>query len=423
MFPTTVTLKNYRSFATPARLELRPVTLLFGENNVGKSALLRVLPILGDSTGPAASGPLELESPAARGSSFQEILWKGIQEDDERDLLLSLDWGASPSSKSVDFALTWFDDWRRLVIRRFSIRDGEGNRLAAEWRPSPQERSSTELTYEIRASAASAPSPARLGFQGLVPRSWPPHLDRTLKPAAERLAAMHNQVQWLMATRQLPDRIQPFPTAPRWRMKNDGSDTPQVLSGSQDLLGEVSSWYEKHLRRRLHIQEVPPDRFRLMLQNLERAALDTDLADNGEGTIQVLPVLTALALARRQSQGGPGLLAIEEPESHLHPTLQRALAEHICDVAAGNPSTRIVLETHSEHLLLGLQLQILQGRLRPEDVMVYWVRQTEGGQSIADAVTFDDKARLQGAWPPGVFSSDTDLAREILTARRERSGP
>lgn len=422
MFPTAITLKNYRSFATPTRLELRPVTLLFGENNVGKSALLRILPILGDSTGPAASGPLELESPAARGSSFQELLWKGIQDDEERDLLLSLTWGGSPKAETVDFALTWFDDWRRLVIRRFSIRDGEDNlRLTAEWRPSPQERSATELTYEIRASEASAPS-SKLGFQGLVPRSWPTHLDPILKPAAKRLATMHNQAQWLMATRQLPDRIQPFPTAPRWRMKSDGSDTPQVLSGSQELLGEVSTWYEKHLRRKLHIQEVPPNRFRLMLQNLDKAALDTDLADNGEGTIQVLPVLTALALTHRQLQGGPGLLAIEEPESHLHPTLQRALAERICDVAAGNPSTRIVLETHSEQLLLGLQLQIVQGRLRPEDVLVYWVRQIEGGQSIADAVTFDDKARFQGAWPPGVFSSDTDLAREILTARRERPG-
>lgn len=424
MLPTEITLKNYRSFATPVRLELRPITLLFGENNAGKSALLRILPILSDSTSPAASGPLELESPAVRGSSFQDLLWKGIGEDDDRDLHLCLTWGGQGGPEKVDLALFWFDDWRRLIIRRIQVwGPGDALALEAEWMPSPQDRSAAELMYEIKFPAGQAPTTARLGFQGLAPRSWPVELAPLLKPVAGRLQEMHNQVQWLTATRQLPDRIHPFPTAPRWRMKHDGSDAPSVLAGSPEILHEVSSWYERHLGRRLHVQEVPPDRFRLMLQNLERAALDTDLADNGEGTIQVLPVLTALSLTRRHAQGGPRLFAGEESESHLHPTLQRALAEQICDVAAGDPLTRIVLETHSEHLLLGVQLQIVQERLRPEDVLIYWVRQIKGGQSVADAVTFDDKARFQGAWPPEVFSSDTDLAREIVTARRERSGP
>ena len=60
MLPTAITLKNFRSFADAIRLELRPVTLLFGVNNAGKSALLRALPLLGDSVGIDGSGPLNL---------------------------------------------------------------------------------------------------------------------------------------------------------------------------------------------------------------------------------------------------------------------------------------------------------------------------------------------------------------------------
>lgn len=204
-------------------------------------------------------------------------------------------------------------------------------------------------------------------------------------------------------------------------MKEKGEDAASVLAGSPELLSEVSSWYERHLRRRLRVQEVPPDRFRLMMQHVDKAELDTDLSDNGEGTIQVLPVLTALALTRRQEEGGPSILAIEEPESHLHPSLQVALAEHLCEVASQSPSSRIVIETHSEHLLLGVQLQIVQGLLQPEDVQVYWVRQLDGGQSVAEPAQLDQNARPKGTWPPGVFSEDTDLAREILQARRKRS--
>jgi predicted ATPase len=86
MFPEAITLRNYRSFASPVRLELRPITLLFGINNSGKSALLRALPILADSVDPAASGPLDVESPAARGSGFQDLRWKGVEPDEDPDL-------------------------------------------------------------------------------------------------------------------------------------------------------------------------------------------------------------------------------------------------------------------------------------------------------------------------------------------------
>lgn len=422
MLPEAITFRNYRSFASPVQLELRPVTLLFGINNSGKSALLRALPLLADSVDSAASGPIELESLAARGSSFQDLRWKGVEPDEDPDLAVTFHWKETGPA-SIEFSFTWFEKWRRLVIRRFTVRDKDDTLLLeALWKPVPQDRAAPELTYEVRTSEGGPLSVAYLGFRGLVPISWQGEpVNTVLKAAAERLLGLHNQVQWLMAARRLPDRVTLYPTAPRWKMKPDGSDAAAVLAGNPDLLSDVSSWYERHLRRNLRIQDVPPADFRLMVRNPDKAALDTDLADNGEGTIQVLPVLTALALSRRSADGGPSILAIEEPESHLHPQLQRALATHLCDIVADGGASRIVLETHSEHLLLGVQLQILKGRLRPEDALVYWVRQLDGGQSLAERVVFDSDARLQGAWPPEVFSDDTDLARQILVARRERA--
>lgn len=422
MFPRALTLRNYRSFASPVRLELRPVTLLFGINNVGKSALLRALPLLADSVDPAASGPLDLDSPASRGSGFQDLRWKGIGPDEDPDLSVALHWRNAEGPADIELAFRWFEEWRRLIIRRLSICDERGKLLLeALWKPVPQDRSAPDLTYEARMSPEGALTDMRLEFRGLVPSKWPESLDPILAAAAKRLLSLHSQVQWLMAVRRPPERVTPQPTAPRWRIRPDGGDVASVLAGNPTLLSKVSQWYERHMGRSLRIQEVPPGDFRLMVRNPDRAELDTDMADNGEGTIQVLSVLTALALSRQQAQGGPGILAIEEPESHLHPKLQRALAEHLCDVVSQSPSSRLVLETHSEHLLLGVQLQVLQGRLRPEDVLVYWVRQLDDGQSLAERVTLDSNARFQGAWPPEVFSDDTDLARQIIMERRERA--
>lgn len=411
MLPSSITLSNYRSFAAPVRLELRPLTLLYGINNAGKSALLRALPLLADSVATTATDPLDLESPAARGSSFQDLRWKGIEEDEDRDLGVSFQWA---DATQADFSLHWEDLWSRLIIRRFVFSADNRTLMSGDWKPLPEERTAADLSYLVDDQLV------KLGFRGLVPYSWPSGL-HMLGSAAQWLRGLSSEVQWLAATRRLPEnRVSPAPSGPRRRLKSDGSDVETVLAGSPELLSEVSSWYEKNLRRKLRVREIPGSGVRLVLQNLEQAAYDVDIRDTGEGMIQVLPVLTATALGRQKSLGGPGILAIEEPESHLHASLQRSLAEWLCDLAATPDPPRLLLETHSEHLLLGLQLQIVQGRLRPEDVLVYWVRQLPNGESFAEQVTFDRDARLQGDWPPGVFADDTEVAREIIQARRER---
>jgi predicted ATPase len=423
MLPTAITLWNYRSFATPVSLELRPLTLLYGINNAGKSALLRALPILSESLGPEASSPLHLEGPAAFGTSFRDLRWKGVEADEDPDLNLQFNWDGKDH---LDFALTWFEDWRRLIIRRFLLHDPLGVCLfEAEWVPRPEERSARELTYSWRAAplegtlADSVVSQGTFSFQGLLPETMPEDCEERLGEPASRLRALRHQVQWITAARSKPPRISQYFNGPRWRLGHDGRDAASLLASDSEILAEVSAWYERHFGRALAIQEMLPDRFRLILQNRLRAELDIDLLDTGEGMIQALPVLTALALARRRSQGGPGILAIEEPESHLHPRLQRALAEEICALARESSPPRIVLETHSEHVLLGVQREIATGRLSPQDVVVYWVQQLETGESVADRVTYDEKARPQGAWPPGVFDDVTEVAREIIEARWE----
>jgi len=421
MLPTAITLQNYRSFASLTRLELRPLTLLFGVNNAGKSALLRALPLLDASTAADATGPLNLECPAARGSSFKDLLWKGIGEDEEQDLGIGLRWNKGDDLYGVDYRLGWFPDWRRVMIRRLKVLDADEEIIwEAQWVPRPEEQEDLAHTYEIT-SADRAPSKptARLAFRGLLPVEFPSQWGSLLEPLRARLEEFRDQTQWLAGARRPPERPSRVPSAPRRRLKPDGSDAAAALFSDPKLLRHVSPWYERHMERALHVDEVPPNDFRLMLRNLQRAELDIDLADTGEGMIQILPVLTALALSHRRT--GARILAIEEPESHLHPSLQRALASHLGQLTADNRATSVVLETHSEHLLLGVQLEVVQGRLRPEDVLIYWVHQLDTGESLAEPVTFDSDARLQGAWPPEMFSEDTEVAREIIRTRREHA--
>src|SRR5262245_32693289 len=69
-----VSVENYRSFVDATSIELRPLTLLFGYNSAGKSAALRVLPLVAASTEPKQVAPLALDTDAARGASFKDLL-------------------------------------------------------------------------------------------------------------------------------------------------------------------------------------------------------------------------------------------------------------------------------------------------------------------------------------------------------------
>jgi predicted ATPase len=77
------------------------------------------------------------------------------------------------------------------------------------------------------------------------------------------------------------------------------------------------------------------------------------------------------------------------------------------------------METHSQHILLGMQIQVARGKLRPDQVQVYWVHQDEQGRSRAEPVSIDEDGRLKGAWPSDVYTEINDMAAELILAGQE----
>ena len=82
----------------------------------------------------------------------------------------------------------------------------------------------------------------------------------------------------------------------------------------------------------------------------------------------------------------------------------------------------MVMETHSEVLMLAVQLALARREVPQESVVAYWVRQTEDGQSWVEKVTFDTRGQPTGNWPPLVFAEDLRLSSELLAARQPKSG-
>lgn len=136
------------------------------------------------------------------------------------------------------------------------------------------------------------------------------------------------------------------------------------------------------------------------------------IADVGFGVSQCLPVLVALLTAR------PGqLVYIEEPEIHLHPRAQMALAQVLADAA--NRGVRVVIETHSSLLLLGVQALVAEGALPPELVALHWFSLTKDGATEVRSADLDEAGAF-GDWPEDFAEVALDAESRYLDAADKR---
>ena len=416
---TSFTVTNYRSFVDPTRIELRPLTLLFGPNNAGKSALLRVLPLIAESIRDGGRDSLKLGE-ASRDGSFDDLVSRLRPG---RALGLELAWAPDASYAAQ---IRYLPELYRQVITELKA-SLEGHKITARWIPEEDPQGRLGNRYELSSpSNAEEVWETRLEFAGLAPGLADEGADqvtRTLIRLRKNLQRIATGIQWLGALRAVPLRRFPLGGAPPLRLDPDGSGFTKVLFFDKKaqrggLWGEVSDWFEEHFHQVLELVEVAEEGY-LALSPVEAAGLRIPLADTGEGLAQILPVLVALAMARRPNDA-PQLVALEQPELHLHPAAEVALGEHLAEIAAAPDPPTLVVETHSENLMLSVQLRIAEGSLPPDAVGAYWVERLEDGRSLARQVEFDDAGRTSG-WPEGVFSEDIHLARQMFRLRRERS--
>lgn len=136
--------------------------------------------------------------------------------------------------------------------------------------------------------------------------------------------------------------------------------------------------------------------------------------DVGIGVSQALPVLVS-------AYASNGLLvAIEQPEIHLHPALQAELGDVFLQSALGGQGNAFLIETHSEHLILRIlrrvrettDLKLPEGfpLVRPDDVSVLYVQPgREGAEVIHIPVT--PEGEFERPWPEGFFA---ERARELF---------
>lgn len=133
------------------------------------------------------------------------------------------------------------------------------------------------------------------------------------------------------------------------------------------------------------------------------------LTDVGFGVSQVLPVITLLQYVPEGST-----VVLEQPEIHLHPLAQAGLADVIIQ-AATHRRIQVILESHSEHLLLRLQRRIAEEELSNKDVRLYFCDAPRGSSTLTP-LSVDIYGNILN-WPEKFMG---DAFNEVATAELKR---
>lgn len=137
------------------------------------------------------------------------------------------------------------------------------------------------------------------------------------------------------------------------------------------------------------------------------------VADVGVGFSQAFPILVQLAV-----MPPGGRLILEQPELHLYPWAQRRFGEILCD-EAHRANKQMIIETHSEHIIRGIQTHVSRaqispsGSLGPDEVAVYYV--DENGKVIP--LRLNEFGEFMDEWPAGFFDQGLVAFDEIFRNR------
>ena len=449
---THLSLSNFKSWAELPSLRFAPFTGLFGANSSGKTSILQLLLMLKQTVeSPDRAQVLDLGSERGLVSlgSFRDILFA---RDTSATLKYSLQWSLQdsilvPDTKKRDRVL--FEDCS-LKFSAAICGNGSGRphvqRMAYEIDKQvfEIERETEDGTYALRSKPEG-----RFEFNRTRGRAWPLPAPVKCYGLPDQVRAYYRnagfltdfelaftdlfsqQIYYLGPLRDYPHRQYTWTGSEPSDMGQRGERVVEALLAGRERGAGISRGKGKrkwtleicvaHWLKEIgliqdfsvnrvatsHIYEV-----RVKKDNGSAPVLITDV---GFGVSQILPVITLCYYAPPGST-----ILLEQPEIHLHPSVQAGLADVFID-AINTRNVQIVLESHSEHLLRRLQRRIAEERLTNNDTALYFCT-LEDGRSRATPLDIDLTGSIRN-WPKDFFGDEFGeiAAQQKAILRRKKA--
>ncbi len=411
-----ISLRNFKAFQ---EVELRPglITVFIGPNGAGKSTVLHALALLKQSM---EQPNLILNERFFQAGSFNDLLRRGGGPELEVGLKLAVEARMEPLSHAKKCTLDYTAKFageglkEQAVSIRFSGLPGVDS-LSFTTPEKPRH-------WRIDPECIELPGRPKVTFYG----SYLIGLPFQFKVQGVD-KAVHNKVQEIR--HKIVDSVSKVHIVPAERVRvltsseymrldkrvpvNELCTQEEMINYLADewvLQDDVSEWLERIVGRRIRCEMAAET---IIVQaSAQRRRLP--IANEGAGTRQLIWPLAVL------SGAAPGsMIAIEEPEIHLHPRAHAEFCNVLVEVVK-EKDKQLILTCHNEHILMSLLTSVAEGKLKPKELAIYYFEE-EDGAARATRLPVDDKGALEGGLR-GFFEADMEELTRRLKALAQRGG-
>lgn len=418
-------IQGFKSLEDEHRIAIRPLTILAGANSSGKSSAIQPLLLLKQTLEATYDpGPLLLSGPNLRFSDLNQIFSQFSDRESDSQFsvgleMLSRDVVISTFGESSDSGVQIMQTLYRTKKGDIQLRaDMTSCEVKSVFLPeSFEDRPEQDEQWQIQQSRCFL----RVEFDEILELG-----ERVMRvPAPQDFIPTRNlatfaiqQLIHVPGLRGNPERSYKigavrsvFPgtfeayvanVVYEWQSRKD----PRLERLTQWLT--ILGLTEQIDARKVNSIQVELRVGQLPVSSSKQKARMINIADVGFGISQVLPVLVALLVA------APGqLVYLEQPEIHLHPRAQAALAQLLIKTA--RRGVRVVAETHSSLLLKAIQTRVARGEITPSDVMCHWFQRDEAGETQISSTELDEMGAF-GEWPEDFADVELRVESEYLDA-------
>jgi predicted ATPase len=188
-------------------------------------------------------------------------------------------------------------------------------------------------------------------------------------------------------------------------------ENERKFDGTQSsyLIDQVNHWLDFIMKGVKVRVETSPNMLsaQILIEN-QFTVSDPTLSTNlGFGISYILPIIVSGLIAKKDCY-----FVVENPEAHLHPSAQSKIGRFLSMVASSG--VQVIIETHSDHLVNGIQIGVAEKKINHEDVTINFFSHNDGNiQPEVQGISTKEKGELTD-WPKGFFDqTQTDYAHLI----------
>jgi len=437
-------LKNFKAFKH-LEIEMKPITVLVGPNNSGKSSILQAILLLKQTMNSEdKESPLILGGSRAYfqfgtykdfvfGNNVRRKLGMGISITNYINVKSKDKLGRKITitqkqiNEEINMVFSYRPRRKGIIREKFEV--FRNNELFYRNINNKIDFWSKKLGKEERILLKKFISPYNfLDFpflaavkyrkkgERLVGSVRMPQIFNMLRKTFSRIVNSLTSVNYIGPLREYPSRTYPYSGEIKNEVGSRGENSIQIIAHSlmrrgkegRKLKALVSYWLSKMgLAAQIGVKNLTGTLYEARIRNLISKEYE-NILDVGFANSQVIPIiLSGLNIPPNH------MFIVEQPEIHLHPKAQAALGDYFVELATKHHK-QVLIETHSEYLVLRIQNNVSTGKISPNDVVIYFLDTKKEGK-YCTRLDLDKNGFFKQEWPDGFFPERFEETKKLAT--------